>query len=155
MVAVLALQSQTFLGHNQDTYQQLRSALQINLRRQLLLAVCDDGPLQVQLAHCLETDLNPAGPDITHQTVVASPLVTLHLDASHPDLVREVLLWLKQQRWLGSSAQTIPAFQILGIETLTRQSPAVQNRFLASLLRVDALLTQLDCRLLVWLPVPG
>lgn len=154
MVAVLALQSQTFLGHNQDTYQQLRSALQINLRRQLLLAVCDDGPLQAQLAHCLETDLNPAGPDIAHQTVVASPLVTLHLDASHPDLVREVLLWLKQQRWLGSSAQTIPAFQILGIETLTRQSPAVQNRFLASLLRVDALLTQLDCRLLVWLPRP-
>lgn len=153
MVAVLALQSQTFLGHNQDTYQQLRSALQINLRRQLLLAVCDDGPLQAQLAHCLETDLNPRS-GFGHRVETASPVVTLHLDASHPDLVREVLLWLKQQRWLGSSAQTIPAFQILGIETLTRQSPAVQNRFLASLLRVDALLTQLDCRLLVWLPRP-
>ncbi len=157
MVAVLSLNSQTFLGHNQETYQDLQRALQVNLRRQLLIAVCDSGPLQEQLAQRLVADLSPY-PSLGDRSPAVradqSPLVTLRLDGQHPDLVREVLLWLKQQRRLGGSAQMIPAFQILGVEVLTRQSPMVQNRFLASLIQVDALLTQLDCRLLVWVPRP-
>jgi tetratricopeptide (TPR) repeat protein len=156
VVAVLSLNSQTFLGHNQETYQDLRLALQVNLRRQLLIAVCDNSPLQEQLAQRLVADLSPyssTGQRSPEVRADQSPLVTLRLDGSHPDMVREVLLWLKQKRWLGD-AQMIPAFQILGVEALTRQSPAVQNRFLASLIRVDALLTQLDCRLLVWVPRP-
>ena len=58
MSAVISLDTQTFLGHNQATYQDLRLALQLNLRRQLLLAVCDDAALQIQLARRLEADLN-------------------------------------------------------------------------------------------------
>lgn len=157
MVAVISLNSQTFLGHNQETYQDLRLALQLNLRRQLLIAVCDDVGLQLQCAQRLEADLSPypaKGNSAPSVRAGQSPVVTLRLDGSRPDLVREVLLWLKQQRRLQGSTQTIPAFQILGIETLTRQSPTIQNRFLASLVRVDALLTQLDCRLIVWLPRP-
>mgnify|MGYP002780523057 CR=1 FL=1 len=157
MTAAVSLNSQTYLGHNQEAYQELRLALQLNLRRQLLIAVCDDVALQEQLAQRLETNFSPLP-----ETVPLAPevrarqftLVTLRLGGDRPDLVREVLLWLKQQRRLQSSLPTTPVFQIVGVDQLTGQSPTVQNRFLASLIRVDALLTQLDCRLLVWVPRP-
>ncbi|WP_275336027.1 tetratricopeptide repeat protein [Nodosilinea sp. PGN35] len=153
----MSLNSQTYLGHNQEAYQELRLALQLNLRRQLLIAVCDDTALQEQLAQRLEANFSPLP-----ETVPLAPevrarqltLVTLRLGGDRPDLVREVLLWLKQQRRLQGGLPTAPVFQIVGIDQLTRQSPTVQNHFLASLIRVDALLTQLDCRLLVWVPRP-
>ena len=145
MVAVLSLSTQTFLGHNQETYQALRQALHLSLRRQLLLVICDDSELQSQLLQRLASDLGDGQ---------SSPLVTLHLDGQKPDLVRQILMWLKQHRRLPSSSQVVPTFQILGIETLARQSLTVQNRFLASLSQVDTLLTQLDCRLVVWLSRP-
>ncbi|MEA5450155.1 hypothetical protein VB780_16360 [Leptolyngbya sp. CCNP1308] len=153
----MSLNSQTYLGHNQEAYQELRLALQLNLRRQLLIAVCDDLALQEQLAQRLETNFSPLpetvplAPEVRARQLM---LVTLRLSGDRPDLVREVLLWLKQQRRLQSSLPTTPVFQIVGIDQLTRQSPTVQNRFLASLIRVDALLTQLDCRLVVWVPRP-
>ena len=157
MTAAVSLNSQTYLGHNQAAYQELRLALQLNLRRQLLLAVCDDAALQAQLTQRLETNFSPlpetvpVAPDVRSRQLT---LVTLTLSGDRPDLVREVLLWLKQQRRQQGSLPATPIFQIVGIDQLTRQSPTVQNRFLASLLRVDALLTQLDCRLVVWVPRP-
>ncbi len=157
MIAAISLNSQTFLGHNRAVYQELRAALQLSLRRQLLIAVCDHSGLQEQLVQQLEADLRPIStPGDRRQPMRAdqAPLVTLRLDGDHPDLVREVLLWLNQQRRLGSHGGMIPAFQIVGVDILTGQSPTIQNRFLASLLRVDALLTQLDCRLVVWVSRP-
>lgn len=162
VIAAISLNSQTFLGHNRAVYQELRAALQLPLRRQLLIAVCDHSGLQDQLAQQLEADLKPwPGQEKSRLSVRAdqlradqSPLVTLRLEGNRPDLVREVLLWLKQERRLSGHAGMIPAFQIVGVDALTGQSPAVQNRFLASLIRVDALLTQLDCRLVVWVPRP-
>ncbi len=157
MTTAVSLNSQTYLGHNQEAYQELRLALQLNLRRQLLLAICDDAALQEQLAQRLEANLSPlpdtvpVAPDVRARQLT---LVTLRLSGDRPDLVREVLLWLKQQRRLPGSLPTTPVFQIVGIDQLTRQSPTVQNRFLGSLIRVDALLTQLDCRLVVWVPRP-
>ncbi|WP_155523572.1 tetratricopeptide repeat protein [Nodosilinea nodulosa] len=153
----MSLNSQTYLGHNQEAYQELRLALQLNLRRQLLIAVCDDAALQAQLAQRLEAHFSPLPATVPLAPEVRArqfTLVTLRLGGDRPDLVREVLLWLKQQRRLQGSLPTAPVFQIVGIEQLTRQSPTVQNRFLASLIRVDALLTQLDCRLVVWVPRP-
>ncbi len=157
VTAAVSLNSQTYLGHNQEVYQELRLALQLKLRRQLLVAVCDDVALQRQVAQRLETNFSPLP-----ETVPVAPevrvrqltLVTLTLDGDRPDLVREVLLWLKQQRRQQGRLPTLPIFQIVGIDQLTRQSPTVQNRFLASLVRVDALLTQLDCRLVVWVSRP-
>ncbi|MGB3137998.1 MAG: tetratricopeptide repeat protein [Nodosilinea sp.] len=153
----MSLNSQTYLGHNQEAYRELRLALQLNLRRQLLIAVCDDVALQNQLAQRLEVhfsplpDTVPLAPEVRARQLT---LVTLRLGGDRPDLVREVLVWLKQQRQLQGSLPKAPVFQIVGIEQLTRQSPTVQNRFLGSLIRVDALLTQLDCRLVVWIPRP-
>ncbi len=59
MTAAVSLNSKTYLGHNQAAYQELRLALQLNLRRQLLLAVCDDAALQAQLVQRLETNFSP------------------------------------------------------------------------------------------------
>lgn len=146
MTVALPLDCQAFLGHNQETYAQLKQSLGLNLRRQLLLAVCDDLTLQQQLAQRLETDLG--------STPTPVPLATLTLSAHTPDLVQPVLVWLKKHHRLSPQAGAIPAFQIVGIDQLTRQSPTLQNRFLASLLRVEALLSSLDCRLLVWVPRP-
>ena len=160
MAAVISLDTQTFLGHNQATYQDLRLALQLNLRRQLLLAVCDDVALQTQLARRLEADLNPYRQQTLHPIrtlsgrAELSPIVTLRLNDQQPDPVRQVLLWLKQHRLLKASAQTIPAFQIVGLERLAQRSQTIQNTFLASLAHVDALITRLDCRLLIWVPRP-
>lgn len=157
MTAAVSLNSQTYLGHNQEAYQELRLALQLNLRRQLLIAVCDDVALQEQLAQRLEANFSPLPDTVPLRPEVRArqfTLVTLRLGGDRSDLVREVLLWLKQQRRLQSGLPTTPVFQIVGIDQLTRQSPTVQNRFLASLIRVDALLTQLDCRLVVWVPRP-
>ncbi|MBD2109105.1 tetratricopeptide repeat protein [Nodosilinea sp. FACHB-13] len=157
MTAAVSLNSQTYLGHNQEAYQELRLALQLNLRRQLLIAVCDDLTLQEQLAQRLEANFSPLPETVPLAAEVRArqfTLVTLRLSGDRPDLVREVLLWLKQERRLQSNSPTTPVFQIVGIDQLTRQSPTVQNRFLASLIRVDALLTQLDCRLVVWVPRP-
>ncbi len=159
MATVIPLTTQTFLGHNQESYQDLRQTLQLSLRRQLLIAVCDDTDLQEQLAQRLEADLRPSSADpegVSGQKLRAnqSPLVTLRLDLHQPDLVRQVLVWLKRQRFLQGSLPVIPAFQILGVESLTRQSATVQNRFLASLAQVDTLLTRVDCRLVVWIPRP-
>ena len=160
MTAVISLDTQTFLGHNQETYNNLRMALQLNLRRQLLLAVCDDAALQMRLAQRLEVDLSTSRGDGGYRSLtsanraIPSPMVTLFLDPEHPDPVRQVLIWLKQRRLLKASAQTIPAFQILGLEQLTSRSPTLQNQFLSSLTYVDALITRLDCRLLIWVPRP-
>ena len=42
-------------------------------------------------------------------------MVTLSLNTDQPDPVRQVLLWLKQPSTVeGASAETIPAFQIVG-----------------------------------------
>jgi tetratricopeptide (TPR) repeat protein len=157
MTAAVSLNSQTYLGHNQEAYQELRLALQLNLRRQLLIAVCDDAALQGQLAQRLEGNFSPLPESVPVPPEVRSrqlTLVTLPLSGERPDLVREVLLWLKQQQRLQGRLPPAPMFQVVGIDQLTRQSPTVQNRFLASLTRVDALLTQLDCRLVVWVPRP-
>lgn len=153
----MSLNSQTYLGHNQEAYQELRLALQLNLRRQLLIAVCDDAALQEQLAQRLAANFSPLPATVPLAPEVRArqfALVTLRLSGDRPDLVREVLLWLKQQRRIQGSLPAAPVFQIVGIDQLTRQSPTLQNRFLASLIRVDALLTQLDCRLVVWVPRP-
>ncbi len=50
-------QSRQLLGVNQQTYQSLKAAMSLDLRRQLLIAVCDDVALQNQLATQLQNDL--------------------------------------------------------------------------------------------------
>lgn len=50
-------QSRQLLGVNQQAYQSLKAAMSLNLRRQLLIAVCDNVAMQNQLAAQLQRDL--------------------------------------------------------------------------------------------------
>lgn len=172
MTALIPLNTHTILGHNQEAYQQLRLAAKVNLRRQLLIAVCDDADLQRQLAERLVADFAPTGPDNPSELSSAEslpaeafppeslpiaeidPLVSIWLDGQHPDPVREILQWIQKYILARADERFIPTFQILGINQLTRQSPTVQNRFLASLNRIETILARLNLRLILWVSRP-
>lgn len=155
MTAVTPLNSRTVLGLNQEAYQQLRLALTLNLRRQLLIAVCDDTALQNQLAARLEDELGSSEKDSTGDTETAPIVVSLRLEGQTPDLVRQVVLWIKQHGLTpAGKLRATPTFQILGIDRLTRHSPSVQNRFLESLNQLETLLARLDLRLVLWVSRP-
>lgn len=154
MTAVIPLNSRTILGLNQEAYQQLRLALSLNLRRQLLIAVCDDTALQNELATRLEEDLGSPTVDAEPVEPAAPAVVNLWLDIQNPDLARQVVMWCKQHGINKAQAAAMPTFQILGIDRLTRHAPAVQNRFLASLAHLEPLLSRLELRLVLWVSRP-
>ena len=131
------------------------------------MAVCDDIVLQKRLAAQLEADLtelfNPYDgvseaekPEQLSSTSAKSPkLVHLALNPENPDLPKQIVQWVKQHRPpRRSTPWTMPDFQILGVEQLTRQPAAVQRRFLDSLQHIEALLPRLESNLLLWLPWP-
>jgi tetratricopeptide (TPR) repeat protein len=144
---VIPLTARTVLGVNQQTYQQLRLTLGLGLRHQLLLAVCDDLPLQMGLVDQLETELSQAG---------SGALQRLVLDPQQGDLSRQVVQrlrpWLRQAQ--SVSPGPMPSLQVLGMEQMTRQPALAQGRFLASLPRLRAVLPHLQATLLIWLPRP-
>ncbi|MEM8503114.1 MAG: tetratricopeptide repeat protein [Cyanobacteria bacterium P01_D01_bin.1] len=168
MIAVQP-KSRQILGINQQAYQALRSALHLNLRRQLFIAVCDSVVLQEQLATQLEEDillnsrptLNHFEADIakadggigTPYTGVGAVTVLNRLAFEPEDahLPRQVVRWIHQSR---QSENNLSQLQILGIEQMTRQPAIVQNHFLRSLEKIDALLPRLNASLLVWVSWP-
>lgn len=166
MAVVLPFNSRTILGLNQEAYQQLRLAAGLRMRRQLMFAVCDDVALQYQLALRLVEDLETAEqalPQVQAQAqgqakiqplIRPGSLITLQISPEQPSLLRPILDWFKAESERSSRRPAAPLFQFLGIEQLTCQSPAIQNRFLASLSRLEVVLARLDVSLLLWLPRP-
>ncbi|MEL6326493.1 MAG: tetratricopeptide repeat protein [Cyanobacteria bacterium J06626_23] len=147
---VTQLASRKILGVNQRAYECLKLALSLNLRRQLLIAVCDNIVLQNQLATQLEIDMGQ--PDALTASILpdrAVQLTRLTLDPTQTDFVAQVAQWLQQQ-----PAGQMPCLQLLGIEQLTRQPLMVQHHFLQSLEAVESLLPHLNTSLLLWLPWP-
>ena len=136
--------SRQLLGVNQQAYQALKSSISLNLRRQLLIAVCDDVRMQSLLATQLEKDLAQAPPRGLN-------LERLMFDAEEGNLPQQVAQWVRQSM---ISKGTLPAVQMLGIEQMIHQPAIAQNYFLRSLEKIEALLPRLDTSLLVWLPWP-
>lgn len=147
MSADALLSSRTILGLNQEAYQQLRLATELNLRRQLLLAVCDDVALQQQLSQQLEVDAE-RNPEADRAAIV-----TLQVTPAHPSPLKPILNWLKSHR-IQDHRGIVPLFQIVGVEQLTRQSLVIQQQFLQSLGRLELLLAHTDMSLLLWVPRP-
>lgn len=127
------------LGLNQQTYQRLKLALGLQLRRQVFVAVCDDLVLRDRLAAQLQMDL-AAGE-------VPMRLVTLRLNATQPHPIAQMSGWIEQ-------ARERPTFQMVGVEQLTRQPAAVQRQFLTNLQTFDRTFDSLECNLLLWMPQP-
>ncbi len=160
---VADLSFRNFLGLNQQTYERLKTSLSLGLRRQIFIGVCDDLPLRDRLALQLQTELayfsEPANPFITHSHLAeprAIPkLVTLELNLYDPNPIVQVMEWLQDLPTRRLRRQTFtPAFQILGIEQLTRQSATIQNLFLTYLQTIDQQLPLFESSIVLWMTQP-
>lgn len=143
--------SQKVSSWNRQTYQRLKLALTLGLRRQLFLAVCDDLSLRNRLAGKLNAELGITEEKKAEQSQDYPKLVTLTLNAHEPNPLAQIAQWFSQNPLPGTPA---PGFQILGIEQLTRQPPASQRLFLRRLQVIERNFSQLESTLLLWLPRP-
>ncbi len=156
---------------NRQVYQRLKLALSIGLRRQIFLAVCDDLNLRNQVAARLHSTLaSPVGqvlyqPSSTQEASSTSAyprLVTLRLNLSDPNPIAQINQWLSSYPppIVGTSKDTpgrplpVPAFQIVGVEQLTRQSVTIQRLFLHYLRLSEQQLSNFESSLLLWIPRP-
>ncbi len=149
-------------GANQQAFVRLRLALGLNLRRQLLIAVCDDLALRNAMAEKLAQDL-PRLHDLSSfiplelgnggrsisPVPAAEQLLTLTLHPKDATTIGQVVQQLKHdpQR---------PKFgvQMLGIEQLTRQPVHIQRAFLNHLRAVGRNFVHLDANMLLWVTRP-
>ncbi|MBF2028963.1 MAG: tetratricopeptide repeat protein [Oscillatoriales cyanobacterium C42_A2020_001] len=139
---VMNAAAQPISGSNQKTYARLKMSLQLNLRRQIFLAVCDDLELRNQLVNKLQAELSPH-------------FVSLNLNLADPNPMAQASQWLNHRRKeLDGQRSPSPGFQILGIEHLTRQPAPVQKRFLTHLQAIEYYMPTLECTLLLWVPRP-
>lgn len=160
---------------NRQVYHRLKLALSLGLRRQILVAVCDDLNLRNQVAARLHSTLAyPVGqvlyqPSMQEYSTPAYPrLVTLRLNLSDPNPIAQINQWLTNYPppIVGTSKDTpgrplpIPAFQIVGVELLTKQPVAVQRLFLHYLRSTEQQMSNfessrfLESSLLLWVPRP-
>ena len=138
---------------NRQTYQRLKLALSLGLRRQLFVAVCDDLSLRNRLAGKLHAEMGATSAKELLNAQNHPKLVSLNLSLSDPNPLGQMAQWLAKNRPSRSPAP-IPGFQILGVERLTRQSPTVQRLFLRRLQAIEHNLSRLESTLLIWLPRP-
>ena len=140
---------------NQQTYEQLKLALGLHLRRQLFIGICDNLNLRNQLAMQLHAELGQ-GQMQGGYGMPAGQLVSLMLDLNDPNPVGQVARWLQPQLQGGGDG-TLPGvlgFQMLGIEHLTQQPPAVQRLFLSYLRSIDRSLIHFNFSLVLWVNRP-
>ena len=161
---------------NRQVYHRLKLALSLGLRRQLFLAVCDNFHLRNQVAARLHSTLAYPVGQVVYQpssgqednTLAYPRLVTLRLNLNDPNPIAQINQWLTNypppiievSKDSPGRPLPIPAFQIVGVEQLTKQSVAVQRLFLHYLrLSQQYLSTQesglfLESSLLLWVSRP-
>jgi tetratricopeptide (TPR) repeat protein len=148
-------------GTNQQAYLRLRLALGLNLRRQLLIAVCDNLAIRNALAEKLAHDL----PRLTELSSflafelgisarLATPkppeqLLTLTLHPTEPAILGPFFQELRRD-----PQKPKYGVQILGIEQLTRQPVHIQRAFLNHLRSLGRNFTQLDANMVLWVTRP-
>ena len=161
---------------NRQVYHRLKLALSLGLRRQLFLAVCDDLHLRNQVAARLHSTLAYPVGQVLYQSSNAQEnstpayprLVTLRLHLNDPNPIVQINQWLANYPppIVGASKDTagrpfpIPAFQIVGVEQLTKQPVATQRLFLHYLRLSEQYFSPqessrfLESNLLLWIPRP-
>jgi len=149
------------LGLNQQSYQRLKIALSLNLRRQVFIAVCDDLLLRDRLSAQLQAELAKAplpqfDPPSAVELQNLPRLVSLHLNLDDPNPIVQIAQWMAQSPAPrgGWQSGTMPAFQILGTEKLTRQPAAMQRLFFTHLQSIEYNLPLLESSVLLWLTQP-
>ncbi|MEG4871662.1 hypothetical protein QUA89_23260, partial [Microcoleus sp. F10-B4] len=149
----MSIPSQKVSSSNKLIYQRLKQAINLNLRRQIFIAACDDLWLRDCLAARLQTELasENAGYPIDYPR-----FVSLELDLSDPNPWGSIAAWLTQHPppQNRGSYSPLPGFQILGAEHLTRHSAAVQWSFLSYLREIEAHLQMCESTVLLWVSRP-
>ncbi|MDP5018517.1 MAG: tetratricopeptide repeat protein [Dolichospermum sp.] len=131
---------------NRQVYQRLKLALSLGLRRQILFAICDDLNSRNRIAARLHSTLGYPVEKVLYQRANAGELmtpayprlVTLRLNVNDPNPIAQINQWLANYPppIVGESTNNpgrplpIPAFQIVGVEMLTKEPVAVQRLFL-------------------------
>src|SRR6476469_6810198 len=153
----MSIPSQKVSSSNKLIYQRLKQAIDLNLRRQIFIAACDDLCLRDCLAARLQTELAAESSGSDPRSPIDYPrFVSLELDLSDPNPWGSIAAWLTQHpppQNRGSYSR-LPGFQILGAEHLTRQSAAVQWSFLSYLRDIEANLQMCESTLLLWVSRP-
>lgn len=132
------------------------------MRRQVFVAVCDDLILRDRVAIQLQTEINQSNSVLSHHSPRASSsqpypqLVSLQLNLDDPNPLIQIAQWLTQSPppTVGGQSAAMPTFQILGVEHLTRQAPAVQRLFFTHLQTFERNLPLLDFSILIWTTRP-
>ncbi len=158
----------TALGSNQQVQNQLKLALQLGLRRQIFVAVCDDLRLMYHIAKRIELEIareasfSVGGQGLPPKQFGVKPspgLVTLQLNLKDPSPTNQIRTWLGQHP-IPTMSRTIdalpvlPNFQFLGVDLLTRKSSASQWYFLNELQELAQSLPSLEFSLVFWLTRP-
>jgi tetratricopeptide (TPR) repeat protein len=151
-------------SQNQQIYQRLQLALNLGLRRQIFVAVCDDPQLQHFLAARLHAELNqqlsafavggPSSSEI-HRSQLPQQYpqwVSLNLNVKRPSPIAQIERWLRKHSIPPSLPS--PGFQVLGIERLTRQPATRQWRFLENLRNLELSRLPAEASVLLWMPPP-
>lgn len=141
--------SSDFTHPNQQTFDRLQLSLQLGLRRQIFLAVCDDLAERDRRVTQLAQALAPTVADYPR-------VVHLTLNAVDPNPIAQISQWLSQSPppVVQGQRSPMPAFQITGIEQLIRQSSVVQRLFFNYLQNVERSLPRLESSLIFWLSRP-
>ncbi len=147
----MSIPSQKVSSSNKQIYQRLKQAIDLNLRRQIFIAACDDLYLRDCLAARLQAEL------ATQNSPMEYPrFVSLELDLSDPNPWGSIAAWLTQHEppQNRGSYSRLPGFQILGAEHLSRHSAAVQWSFLSYLRDIEANLQMCESTVLLWVSRP-
>ena len=163
---VTELVSQNFSSLNQPIYLRLRLALSLNLRRQVLIAVCDDVRLRDRFATRLQADLQTSPLNFGAEELKSKlsfngqadnvpKLVTLNLSLENPDVLAQIHQWRSSRpRRMRSAFDPTTSFQMVGVESLTRQPVQIQREFLNSLQQLAQQFATLDFNLVLWVSRP-
>ena len=151
----MSIPSQQVSSSNKQIYQRLKQAIDLNLRRQIFIAACDDLCLRDCLAAHLQAELASTG-SIPGSAIDYPRFVSLELDLSDPNPWGSIAAWLTQHQPPQNRGRysRLPGFQILGAEHLSRHSAAVQWSFLSYLRDIEAHLQMCESTLLLWVSRP-
>ncbi|MEK0178009.1 MAG: hypothetical protein EAZ98_15475 [Oscillatoriales cyanobacterium] len=153
----MSIPSQKVSSSNKLIYQRLKQALELNLRRQIFIAACDDLCLRDCLAARLEAELTATATGERFRSPIAIPrFVSLQLNLGDPNPWGAIAAWLTENPppQNSRSYSPLPGFQILGVEHLTRHSAAVQWSFLSHLRDIETHLQVWESTLLLWVSRP-
>lgn len=149
--------SQQVSSSNHLIYERLKQAIDLNLRRQIFIAACDDLWLRDCLAARLEAELaTPDTGNLPRDPVYYPRFVSLAIDLGDPNLWAAIAGWMTQHppRPNARGYSRLPGFQILGVEHLTRQPAGVQWSFLSYLRAIESHLQMWESTLLLWVSRP-